>query len=104
MGFQGEDYDDGKVATAFALVVAAGGATAVGASGVWFPRIVQLAQKRTLAASLGLAAGVMLYVSLVDIYGKAITGFEQQGHDEGDAFIYTTLAFFAGILLMMVSA
>ena len=87
---------------AFILVVAAGAATSIGAALVFFPRLVKLASRRTLAASLGVATGVMLYVSLVDIYGKSMTGFEESGHEEGKAFIYTTLTFFGGVVLMMV--
>jgi zinc transporter, ZIP family len=88
--------------TAFALVIAAGAATGIGAAVVFFPTLAKLANRRFLGCSLGLAAGVMLYVSLVDIYGKAITGFMESGHDEGKAFLYTTICFFGGILLMMV--
>eukprot|EP00934_Nitzschia_sp_Nitz4_P005132 Nitzschia sp. Nitz4//scaffold314_size20990//11103//12286//NITZ4_008631-RA/size20990-augustus-gene-0.24-mRNA-1//1//CDS//3329547470//5122//frame0 len=85
---------------AFCLVIAAGAATSIGASVVFFPSLVKLANHKTLAASMGLSTGVMLYISLVDIYGKGISGFEQAGHDEGKAFIYTTLSFFLGIILM----
>jgi zinc transporter, ZIP family len=89
--------------TAFALVIAAGAATGIGAAVVFFPTLAKLANRRFLGCSLGLAAGVMLYVSLVDIYGKAITGFMESGHDEGKAFLYTTICFFGGIFAMMVS-
>ena len=97
-----DNFDSETVATAFALVFAAGGCTAIGAAAVFFPVLVKLASKMTLAAALGLSAGVMLYVSMVDIYGKAIGGFEDAEHSEGDAFIYATLCFFLGIVFMMV--
>lgn len=42
----------------------------------------------------------MLYISLVDIYGKAIDGFSQV-HNEDNAFIYATLSFFCGAILML---
>lgn len=89
-----------STATAFILVTAAGLCTAIGASAVFFPKIANLANRRTLASSLGLAAGVMLYVALVDIYSKAIGGFAEV-HDEGRSFIYATLSFFGGCFLML---
>ena len=89
-------------ATAFILVIAAGLCTAIGSSAVFFPKLANLANRKTLAGSLGLAAGVMLYVGLVDIYSKAIGGFAEV-HDEGKAFIYATLSFFGGCFLMLVS-
>jgi zinc transporter, ZIP family len=89
--------------TAFALVLAAGAATGIGAAVVFFPTLAKLANRRFLGGSLGLAAGVMMYVSLVDIYQKSLTGFSESGHDDGKAFLYTTICFFGGIILMMVS-
>lgn len=41
---------------------------------------VKLASKRFLAGSLGLAAGVMLYVSLVEIFVKSQIAFEAHGY------------------------
>ncbi|GIL62799.1 hypothetical protein Vafri_16970 [Volvox africanus] len=50
-----------------------------------------------LAASLAFAAGVMLYISLVDIYaGKAISHFVEAGHADSYAFTYATICFFCG--------
>ena len=89
-------------AVAFGLVIAAAGATTLGASAVFYPPLAKWATAKTLAGSLGLATGVMLYVSLVDIYGKSISGFEDDGFEEGPAFVYTSLSFFAGIFLMKV--
>lgn len=43
---------------------------------------VKLASKRFLAGSLGLAGGVMLYVSLVEIFVKSVEGFENAGNNE----------------------
>ena len=98
--FLGEDLQTDDSGKAFGLVIGAGLCTCIGAAAVFFPRLVKLANHKVLAASLGLAAGVMLYVSLVDIYGKAQDGFGDAGHDEDDAFIYTTLAFFGGLIIM----
>lgn len=43
---------------------------------------VKLASKRFLAGSLGLAAGVMLYVSLVEIFVKSQDSFANHGFSE----------------------
>merc|ERR1719251_679310 len=89
-----------EVAQAFILVIAAGAATALGSAVVFFPALAALANRKVLAGSLGLAAGVMLYVSLVDIYSKSIDGYAEV-FDEGKAFIYATLSFFGGCFVMI---
>lgn len=88
---------------AFGLVLGAGASTAIGASVVFFPALVKYASKKTLAAGLGLSAGVMSYVSFVEIFQKSVGGFTGAGIEEDKAYIYATLCFFAGILLMVVS-
>ena len=96
---------EGNVGVAIGLVCAAGAATAIGASAVFFPSVVKLASRRVLAASLGLSAGVMTYVSFVEIFGKAVVAFgpKNAGFDEDKAFNMATLTFFSGIVLMKVS-
>ena len=91
-----------NVGIALALVVAAGASTALGAAVVFFPSIVKLASRRVLAGSLGFSAGVMTYVSFVEIFQKAVLSFEEEGHSENDAYLYTTLSIFAGVFVMMV--
>lgn len=68
---------------------------------VFFPRLASLANRTTLAVSLGLAAGVMLYISLVDIYYKSVDGFVQAGHDDSKSFMYATLSYFGGSFIML---
>jgi len=95
--------DPTDVAIAFALVTGAGLATAVGASVVFFPSLVKLASRRVLAGGLGISGGVMTYVSFVDIFPKTIVSFaEVDGIDDGDAYLYTTLCFFGGALVMLL--
>lgn len=86
---------------AFLLVTGAGLCTALGASVVFFPSLANLAKPHVLAISLAFASGIMVYISLVDIYTKAIVGFIDAGYDEGKSFIYATLSFFAGCLIML---
>ena len=95
---------DENLGVAFALVIGAGASTAIGASVVFFPSLVKYASRKTLAAGLGLSAGVMMYVSFVEIFQKSVIGFEDAGNDEDRAYIYATLCFFGGVVLMVVSA
>jgi ZIP family zinc transporter len=95
--------DSENVPIALALVLAAGAATGLGAAVVFFPSIVKLASRRVLAGSLGFSAGVMTYVSFVEIFAKAQLSFEI-GHGKGKAYMYTSLTFFAGVCIMMVKS
>jgi zinc transporter, ZIP family len=96
--------NNSNVAIAMALVVGAGGATAVGAAIVFVPSLVQYANRKTLAASLGLSAGVMTYVSFVEIFRKSVNSFQLvDGYSNDDAYVCATLCFFGGVLLMVVS-
>ena len=97
----GQDIDSNAPAAAFGLVMAAAASTGLGASLVFFPQLIKLANRLTLAFALAMSSGVMIYISLVDIYGKAMTGFADSGHDEEKCFIFTTLSFFGGIITMM---
>jgi ZIP family zinc transporter len=87
---------------AFLLVIAAGLCTAIGASVVFFPKLACLAKPNILCLALGFAAGIMLYISMIDIFTKSIDGYLDQGHDEGKAFIYANLSFFGGCLVMLI--
>ncbi|CAB9514649.1 Zinc transporter ZupT [Seminavis robusta] len=91
-----------NVGVAFALVIFAGASTAIGSSVVFFPSLVKYASKRTLAAGLGLSAGVMIYVSFVEIFQKSVIGFIDAGNNPDTAYVYATLCFFTGIFLMTV--
>mmetsp|Transcript_17476 Transcript_17476/g.49902 ORF Transcript_17476/g.49902 Transcript_17476/m.49902 type:complete len:387 (+) Transcript_17476:184-1344(+) len=90
------------VAIAFGLVIAASASTGIGAAVVFFPSIVKLASRRVLASSLGFSAGVMCYVSFIEIFGKSRTAFENAGLEEGKAYAYATLCFFSGVGIMML--
>ncbi len=99
-----------NVGIAFGAVIAAGASTAVGAAIVFFPRLVKLASRRVLASSLGISAGVMTYVSFVEIFQKAQGSFgdhlveiEDDTKRFGRANLYATLSFFFGVAIMFVS-
>jgi len=87
-------------ALAFLLVVAAGASTCIGAAAVYQPTFIKLANKTTLASSLGLSAGVMLYVSFIEIFGKSVDAFESSGLNSSDSYLFATLCFFVGFVLM----
>lgn len=61
-----------NVAVAFALNIAAGFATIVGGTVVFHKRLVHLANPMSLAIALGVSAGVMLFISLVEIFGESV--------------------------------
>mmetsp|Transcript_23611 Transcript_23611/g.36317 ORF Transcript_23611/g.36317 Transcript_23611/m.36317 type:complete len:347 (-) Transcript_23611:40-1080(-) len=90
-----------NVGIAFALVIGAGAATAVGAAVVFVPSLARLASRRVLAGSLGISAGVMTFISFVGIFQKSIGRFQDAGHSKENAFLYTTLCFFGGVLFMV---
>ena len=94
---------EGNVGVALGLVTGAGAATAVGSAVVFFPSLVKLASKRVLAGSLGLSAGVMTYVSFVEIFVKSVEGFGDYLDDPDLGYIYATLSFFGGVVAMLVS-
>mmetsp|Transcript_17925 Transcript_17925/g.25291 ORF Transcript_17925/g.25291 Transcript_17925/m.25291 type:complete len:371 (-) Transcript_17925:204-1316(-) len=93
--------NDPDVGVAFALVIGAGAATAIGASVVFFPSLVKLASRRVLASALGLSAGVMTYVSFVEIFQKSNGSFQEAEYSEEDAYVYSTLCFFGGVVFML---
>ena len=85
----------------FILVCAAGLSTAIGAGVVYNSNLVVLASKKVLGASLGLSAGVMMYVSFIEIFSKSVSAFtEEAGHEEAFAYLYSTLCFFVGIVII----
>jgi len=93
----------GNVGAAIGIVCGAGAATGIGSAVVFFPTLVKLASRRVLAASLGLSAGVMIYVSFVEIFAKSVDEFAAvDGVDDDLGYIYATLSFFGGVVFMMM--
>jgi len=95
-------YASENVVPALLLVLGAGASTGLGAAVVFVPKLVKLASRRVLAASLGFSAGVMTYVSFIEIFAKSNDSFVNAGHDENKAYIYATLCFFGGVVTMLV--
>lgn len=88
---------DQTVIFAFLLTLFAGGATAIGGLVAYFTRTTN---KKLLAAGLGFSAGVLIYVSFVDILGKAYEAISVTQPE--NAALFTTFAFFAGVILIAV--
>ena len=106
---------------AFTMVTVSGMATALGAALIFCPCVrpplaetergkggglkMQPWQKMVLAFSLSLSAGVMTYVSFVEIFQKAVGAFTESGAvstEDGKDVVYalSTLVFLGGFMLM----
>ena len=84
-------YDTDTVLFAFGLTVFAGLSTGVGSALAFFAKSTNT---RFLTVSLGFSAGVMIYVSLVEIFVKAREALSvAAGPFYG--YLYTTMAFFS---------
>lgn len=86
----------GSILFAFGLTLFAGLSTGVGSTLAFYTKKTN---KKFLSAALGFSAGVMIYVSLVEIFAKARQSLETAyGGTKG--YWITTIAFFAGIALI----
>lgn len=85
-----------NVLFAFGLTLFAGLATGVGSALAFFSKRTN---PRFLCGALGFSAGVMIYVSMIEIFVKARDSLTAVlGESRG--YLYTTLAFFGGMLLI----
>ncbi|MEG0779184.1 MAG: zinc transporter ZupT [Oscillospiraceae bacterium] len=86
----------GNVALAFGLTLLAGLSTGIGSCIAFFAKETNT---KFLAVSLGFSAGVMIYVSMIEIFQKAQTALAAPfGVKTGN--LVTVLAFFGGMLLI----
>ena len=83
---------------AFCLTAFAGLSTGVGSALAFFTRRTNT---RFLAFSLGLSAGVMIYVALIDIFFKAQTALQSELGEKAGAWV-NVVAFFLGIFSVML--
>ncbi|MCL1998875.1 MAG: zinc transporter ZupT [Turicibacter sp.] len=82
---------------AFLLTLFAGLSTVLGGLVVFLPR---KNNANFLAVSLSFAAGVMIYISFVEIFAGAVEMFENYHEDQGNLF--ATLSFFGGIAFIAI--
>jgi ZIP family zinc transporter len=83
---------------AFGVTLFAGLATGIGSIMAFFSKKFN---PKFLSAALGFSAGVMIYVSLIEIFVKA---HDSLSNIYGDriGYIYTTIAFFCGIAVIAI--
>ncbi len=90
--------DWNTIAFAFGLTLFAGLSTGIGSAIAFFAKKTNTG---FLSAALGFSAGVMIYVSFVEIFVKARTEITSElGATQG--YVVTTLAFFGGILFIAI--
>jgi ZIP family zinc transporter len=90
------DFSLGNILFAFGLTLFAGLSTGIGSALAFFTKQTN---KKFLSGALGFSAGVMIYVSFVEIFVKAKDSLtEVYGATKG--YWITTLAFFAGIAVI----
>lgn len=87
---------DSTILYAFLLTLFAGLATGIGSLIAFFAKRTNTA---FLSVSLGFSAGVMIYVSFIEIFPKALDELVS-AHGEKIGTFYTALAFFGGMLLI----
>jgi len=90
---------EGDPGFALLLTCLAGLATTIGAAMAF---CVDTNDYRVFAICLALSAGVMTYVSFIEIIGKADESFQEAGMEAGDSFSLATLVFFSGLVASML--
>jgi len=90
------DYSWQTVLFAFSLTLFAGLSTGIGSALAFYTKQTN---KKFLSLALGFSAGVMIYVSFVEIFPKANESLTEVVGETGGLWL-TTLAFFGGIALI----
>ena len=98
-GDVGQGWQNPNIPGAIGISIGAGLATAVGGAMVFLPGLwSRIPQSTVLAVSLSLSAGVMLYVSFIEIFAKSRAAISSvEGMSNGAATAITTVCFFAGM-------
>lgn len=96
-----------NIPIAIGVSIGAGLATAIGGALVFFPDFLRrVPPNQILGVSLAVSAGVMLYVSFIEIFAKSLDSISGAGcsedgsgcdFTEGGATAVTTVCFFAGM-------
>jgi Predicted divalent heavy-metal cations transporter len=87
---------EGNIWLAFGLTALAGLSTGIGSAIAFFTKKTN---KKFLSVSLGFSAGVMIYVSMIEIFTKAQESLQEAMGKKSGA-IATVIAFFMGMLLI----
>jgi ZIP family zinc transporter len=91
------DLMDNNVCLALGLTLFAGLSTGIGSLIAFFARRTG---RKFLSVSLGFSAGVMIYVSMVEIFTKARMAFVEHSGSQKTGTMMTIIAFFSGMLLI----
>ncbi len=91
-------YSSQEILIAFALTLFAGLSTGIGSAIAFFAKKTNT---KFLSVSLGFSAGVMIYVSFVEIFVKANEVLAIEMGDQG-GYLTTLLAFFTGMIFVAV--
>ena len=91
------DYSTTTLLFAFMLTLGAGLSTGIGSAIAFFTRKTNA---KFLSIALGFSAGVMIYLSFVEIFPKAQESLGET-MSEPASYTFTTIAFFAGIFITM---
>jgi ZIP family zinc transporter len=99
-----------EVVVAFSLNIAAGFATVLGGFVIFHKRLVHLANPLSLAVALSVSAGVMMFISLVEIFGESVSSFKHAIKSDdmtedtatGHGWLAATACCTVGILLIYV--
>lgn len=86
----------GTILFAFGLTIFAGLSTGVGSALAFYTKQTN---EKFLSAALGFSAGIMIYVSFMEIMPKAREALEN-AYGSSRGYAYATLAFFVGIALI----
>ncbi len=91
-------FDSGNILFAFGLTLFAGLSTGIGSALAFFTKRTNT---RFLSVALGFSAGVMIYVSMIEIFGKAKIALTSAMGIEIGTWV-TVISFFAGMILIAV--
>jgi ZIP family zinc transporter len=99
-------------AFAFGLNIAAGLSTCIGGLIIFNKRLVSLTNPSSVGIALGLSAGVMIFISLVEIFGESVENFEKgfRGNEtnncdktcKGHSRSLTTISFITGAAILFL--
>lgn len=92
------DFTWSEIMFALGLTLFAGMSTGIGSVLAFFTKRTNT---KFLSLALGFSAGVMIYVSFVEIFPKAKAALTES-YGETSAFWFVTAAFFAGIFLIAI--
>ena len=97
-------WDHPNIPWAVGISLGAGLSTGIGGALVFAPELLKRVPQATLlASSLALSAGVMIYVSFIEIFAKSFDAIAStDGVSEGAAAAITTVFFFAGMLFCVL--